>query len=53
MNADGKNQTRLTNNIFMDSEPMFLPDGHNIVFVGHRSVNDDLGVYIMDLLKKD
>jgi Tol biopolymer transport system component len=53
MIADGKNQTRLTNNTFMDSEPMFMLDGHSIVFVGHRSTDDDLGVYVMDLLKKE
>ncbi len=50
MYADGKNQTRLTNNNFLDASPAFLPDGHHIVFITQKSMTEKLGIHIMDLL---
>lgn len=51
MQADGENQTRLTNNDFIDNSPVFL-DNHRILFVAHRSINDQLGIFVMDLLQR-
>lgn len=42
MNADGSNQTRLTNNAFTDSLPAFRPDGQKIVFFSDRTGNDQI-----------
>lgn len=53
MEVDGGKQTRLTNNTFMDIEPVFLSDGHRIIFVAHRSAMDQLGIFVMDLLKQE
>lgn len=39
MNADGSDQTRLTNNTDLDSRPSFSPDGSRIVFVRSLFVN--------------
>jgi alpha-tubulin suppressor-like RCC1 family protein/subtilisin family serine protease len=36
MNADGSNQTRLTNNSFPDTAPSWSPDGTKIIFTTHR-----------------
>jgi Tol biopolymer transport system component len=36
MNADGSNQTRLTNNPGEDSEPDWSPDGKYVAFVSYR-----------------
>src|SRR5207302_2193555 len=39
MDADGSNQTRLTNNPAHDGEPAWSPDGAKIVFVSQRDGN--------------
>ena len=44
MNADGSNQTRLTNNRGWD--PCFSPDGNKIAFVSDRDGN--IEIYVMD-----
>jgi hypothetical protein len=45
MNADGSNQTRLTNNSAIDEYPAFSPDGSRIAFISYRNGNGD--VYVM------
>lgn len=46
MNADGSNQTRLTNNPRIDTSPEWSPDSTRIVF---RSVRDNnVNVYVMN-----
>ena len=39
MDADGKNQRRLTNNDFPDTSPSWSPDGRQIIFVSDRNHN--------------
>ena len=46
MNADGSNQTRLTNNTAFDDGPSFSPDGSKIAFVSARDGGDE--IYIMN-----
>ena len=46
MNADGSNQTRLTNNTAVEYNPSFSPDGSRIAFTSNRDGNED--IYIMD-----
>ena len=46
MNADGSNQTRLTNNPARDTEPRWSPDGTTIAFVTDRDGNPE--IYVMD-----
>ena len=46
MNADGSNQTRLTNNLAYDVDPCFSPDGTKIAFTSKR--DGDLEIYIMN-----
>ena len=55
MNADGKNQQRLTNNRHEDWSPSWLPDGKRIVFVSDRDGHPDIipgwftyEIYVMD-----
>jgi Tol biopolymer transport system component len=47
MNADGSNQTRLTDNPRWDSFPSWSPDGNLIAFTSYRSGNGD--IYVLDL----
>src|SRR2546422_583991 len=46
MDADGSNQTRLTNNPARDGEPAWSPDGAKIVFVSQRDGNEE--IYVMN-----
>ncbi|MDP6548834.1 MAG: hypothetical protein QF659_02020, partial [Dehalococcoidia bacterium] len=46
MDADGSNQTRLTNNVSDDNEPAWSPDGSKIAFYSIRSGNNE--IYVMN-----
>jgi len=46
MNADGSNQTRLTNHKFNDQGPSWSPDGSKIAFRSDRDGNDE--IYVMN-----
>lgn len=46
MDADGSNQTRLTNNLTMDLVPAWSPDGTQIAFNGYRT--GDSEIFVMD-----
>ncbi|MFH1961610.1 MAG: carboxypeptidase regulatory-like domain-containing protein, partial [bacterium] len=46
MNADGTNQTRLTDNFVDDYDPCLSPDGMRVVFTSVRDNNEE--IYIMD-----
>jgi len=46
MNADGSNQTGLTNNSTLDVEPCFSPDGTKIAFASYR--DGDFEIYVMN-----
>ena len=46
MDADGSNQTRLTNNPASDAQPAWSPDGTKIAFNSDRDGNFE--VYVMD-----
>ncbi len=46
MNADGSNQTRLTNNSFIDTAPTWSPDGSKILFTTQRAGQPAL--YVMN-----
>ena len=47
MDADGSNQTRLTNNTATDDYPEFSKDGSKIVFTSDRDGGGP-GIYVMD-----
>ena len=46
MNADGTNQTRLTNNSATDANPSWSPDGTKIAFRANRDGNNE--IYVMN-----
>ena len=46
MDADGSNQTRLTDNEAVDQNPTWSPDGRSIAFVSDR--DGDPEIYVMD-----
>jgi Tol biopolymer transport system component len=48
MNADGSDQTRLTNNTVSDHSPIFSPDGTKIAFTSERGGNFSRGIYVMN-----
>jgi Tol biopolymer transport system component len=48
MNADGSNQTNLTNNPANDGWPKWSPDGTRIVFASYRDDRPNTEVYVMN-----
>jgi len=49
MNADGSHQTRLTNNTFQDTFPMWSPDGTRLAFTSNRDgPSSNFEVYTMN-----
>ena len=49
MNADGSDQTRLTNNPAPDSGPSWSPDGKKIAFMSRSDENlDIIEIYVMN-----
>ena len=48
---DGKNLRRLTDHPAVDREPVWLPEGHHILFSSNR--DRDFDIYIMDLAGKN
>src|SRR6266446_9044235 len=42
MNADGSNQTRITNNSAYDDQPRWSPDGTKIAFMTNRNANFEI-----------
>ena len=46
MDADGRNQRRLTTNVWEDWDPSWSPDGERIVFASQRHGSDE--IYVMD-----
>ena len=54
MNADGSNQTQLTNNIAHDFGPDWSPDGSKIAFTSERNANNvDRGQYEIYVMNAD
>lgn len=49
MNADGRNQTRLTTAEYRDGDPEITPDGQHILFSSRRSDMMNNGIVIMSL----
>jgi len=47
MDADGSNQTNLTNNVGYDESPKLSPDGTKIAFAFARDSN--IEIYVMDV----
>ncbi|MDP7336909.1 MAG: hypothetical protein QF648_03575, partial [Candidatus Marinimicrobia bacterium] len=47
MDADGSNQTNITNTVGTDANPTFSPDGSKILFESIRDGNTE--VYIMNI----
>ena len=48
MDADGSNQTRLTDDLAPDSSPAWSPDGTRIAFTSDRSGVGNTGIYVMN-----
>ncbi len=47
MDADGKNQTRITNHPAADYHPSWSPDGKKIAFTSHRN-GGNIQIFVMD-----
>ncbi|MEP7292343.1 MAG: hypothetical protein ABI835_11195 [Chloroflexota bacterium] len=47
INADGSNQTRLTNNHAIDLNPVWMPDGEHIAF-RRGGIGEDQYIYVMN-----
>ena len=47
MDADGSNQTRLTNDLGQDNRPSWSPDGTKIAFASARDGNSE--IYVIDV----
>jgi Tol biopolymer transport system component len=47
MNADGSNQTNVTNDVSRDQNPSFSPDGSRIVFASDRHAQFNSDLYVM------
>ena len=50
MDADGRNQRRLTNSPGIDTQPDWHPDGNQIAFTSSRNANEkkDMNIFVMD-----
>lgn len=48
MNADGSNQTRLTNNSLVDDHAIWSPDGSQIAFVSEKTVGS-FAIFVMNV----
>ena len=48
MQPDGSNSTRLTNNLSLDGEPNWSPDGTRMVFVTQRDIPSLWEIYVME-----
>ena len=48
MNANGTNQTRITNNVAADSDPTWSPSGTQIAFKSTRTGNNDIWIMNAD-----
>ena len=46
MDANGQNQTRLTDNDYWDGSPSWFPDGSRLAFMSNRDGNGE--IYVMD-----
>ena len=49
MNADGSNQTRLTNNPAFDQYPSWSPDGEKITFMSQRDGDKNAEIYFINV----